>query len=650
MPRPPRTLRARDERGVAALMVAVSFLALLMAGAMVFDFGMVRVDRTSNKLATDAAVTAGTKTLAAETVRKPWLAACAALAYLKVNGPELAGVSGSWSTGSGAAVAGDPCAEGSPLRNLACVPSTASSWAHYSGSAGDGRITVDIATGYVLNEDANFPEDQSLTGDDGAAAAGGCDQLAVVISETETPGLGGLATSDEMVTRVRSVGRVTEPVITQDVPALLLLERHNCLAIDVNGNGPYIKVVGNGAAPGSIHSDSLGDGTSCSSVNKIVNGNTPIPGVLAHKAETGGRPGVITVAALSGAPGAIATNASDPSPVMVNADGQPAGAPTGRALVGRGYADQRFLQAVQATIAAATSTWSSGTTPPGFTKYTGNCNNITGNVPGQLLYFQCANAKFNNATLPAATQIVTSGVLSLGSGNSLSMPVMQRLYVRGGTGIGLDVKGTLQLNHGTQPNPGDPLAKRSCEDYHLVAPTARAKLVVGQGSFTVGGTANVQMCGTSLVMADNTGSPSCPLPLTVTFPGREPYTNGCQGTVSQVGGGNFDSGTIDWSAPNATSSPPTDLDKAELEDLALWTETSSVSSIGGNGSMSVSGVFFAPNADPFKIAGKSSQTNGANAQFISRRLEVNGNGQLTLRPNPNDAVGIPQPIEFGLVR
>jgi hypothetical protein len=621
-------------------MVAVSFMALLMAGALVFDFGLARVDRTSNKLASDAAVTAGVKTLAAENIRKPWPTACAALAYLKVNGPEFAGVSGGWSTGNGEAVLGDPCASGSPLQNLACVPNAISSWASYTGSAGDGRITVDIDTGYEL-PDAAFPEDNAagLSDDNGDDDAGGCDQLAVVISETEQPGLGGLATDDDIVTRVRSVGRITEPNITLDVPALLLLERHNCLAIDVNGNGPYVKVLGNGAAPGSIHSDSLGDGTSCSNVNKIVNGNTPIPGVLAHKAETGGRPGVITVAALSGAPGAVPANASDPSPVTVNAEGQPGGAPTGRALVGRGYADQRFLAYVRATISDATLKWAAK--PAGFTEFPAtpkdSCNNITGNLPGQYLYFQCANAKFNNATLPAATQIVTSGVLSVGTGNSLSMPVMQRLYVRGGTGIGFDVKGTLELNDGGK-------STTSCDAYRLAAPAARAKLVVGQGSFTAGATASVRMCGTSLVMADNTDA-SCPLPATVTFPGLEPYTNSCQGTVSL--GGN---GTIDWSAPNATSSPPTETDKAELEDLALWTETSSVSSIGGGGSMSVSGVFFAPNAEPFKIAGKSSQTNGANAQFVARRLEVNGNGQLTMRPNPNDAVGIPQPVEFGLVR
>jgi hypothetical protein len=293
---------------------------------------------------------------------------------------------------------------------------------------------------------------------------------------------------------------------------------------------------------------------------------------------------------------------------------------------------------VQATIASAASTWSSGTTPAGFTKYTGNCNNITGNVPGQYLYFQCGDAKFNNATLPNARQIVTRGVLSVGSGNSLSMPVMQRLYVRGGAGIGLDVKGTLQLNDGGK-------STTSCDAYHLVAPTARAKLVVGQGSFTTLGKADVRMCGTSVVMADNTGSLTCPLPLAVAFPGLEPYTNDCQGTVSLGGGGN-----MDWSAPNATSSPPTDLDKAELEDLALWTETSSVSSIGGGGLMSVSGVFFTPNAEPFKIAGTSAQSNGANAQFVTRRLELNGNGKVIMRPNPNDAVGIPQPVEFGLVR
>jgi hypothetical protein len=66
--------------------------------------------------------------------------------------------------------------------------------------------------------------------------------------------------------------------------------------------------------------------------------------------------------------------------------------------------------------------------------------------------------------------------------------------------------------------------------------------------------------------------------------------------------------------------------------------------------MFVSGVFFLPNANPFVISGGSFQSNGANAQFIVRKLSANGSGSLTMRPNPNDAITIPPAPSIALVR
>ena len=123
----------------------------------------------------------------------------------------------------------------------------------------------------------------------------------------------------------------------------------------------------------------------------------------------------------------------------------------------------------------------------------------------------------------------------------------------------------------------------------------------------------------------------------------EPTDNSCYGYVS-VGGGGF----MEWTAPNIVSTTATSTDWNALEDLTFWTEASGTvsgsttnSKIGGGGQMYISGVFFLPNANPFVISGGSFQANGANAQFIVRRLSANGQGTLTMRPNPNDAVTIP---------
>lgn len=60
--------RARRERGAAALMVAMSLTLLLLAAAMVLDFGLIRFDKQANKSAADAAVIAGARSTSA-TVR-----------------------------------------------------------------------------------------------------------------------------------------------------------------------------------------------------------------------------------------------------------------------------------------------------------------------------------------------------------------------------------------------------------------------------------------------------------------------------------------------------------------------------------------------------------------------------------------------------
>ena len=101
--------------------------------------------------------------------------------------------------------------------------------------------------------------------------AQGCNQLAVVITQQREPGFGSLATSSDLVTRVRSVGRIKIGPGGY-APAMLLLKRTGCPVLGVGASGggasSWIHVRGalssNGRAqPGTIHSDS--DGTGCSS-------------------------------------------------------------------------------------------------------------------------------------------------------------------------------------------------------------------------------------------------------------------------------------------------------------------------------------------------------------------------------------------------
>jgi len=88
-----------------------------------------------------------------------------------------------------------------------------------------------------------------------------------------------------------------------------------------------------------------------------------------------------------------------------------------------------------------------------------------------------------------------------------------------------------------------------------------------------------------------------------------------------------------WTAP--TEGP--------FKGLAIWSEAnSSRYKIAGGASMILKGTFFTPYADPMTISGGSPVT-PIEAQFISRKLVVNGNGgaNLDLTPDPTTGLFLP---------
>ena len=72
------------------------------------------------------------------------------------------------------------------------------------------------------------------------------------------------------------------------------------------------------------------------------------------------------------------------------------------------------------------------------------------------------------------------------------------------------------------------------------------------------------------------------------------------------------------------------------------------SSVGSNGTASTQGVYFLPNA-LFTFSGNTTISQNLNAQFVSRRLNLGGQGDLVMLPNPNDGVPIATG-NFALIR
>jgi hypothetical protein len=100
------------------------------------------------------------------------------------------------------------------------------------------------------------------------------------------------------------------------------------------------------------------------------------------------------------------------------------------------------------------------------------------------------------------------------------------------------------------------------------------------------------------------------------------------GVVNLGGGAGADS--LIWTAPLA----------GNFEDLALWAEAPLVFQIGGQSGNSLTGTFFTPLADPFTLTGQGGQFQ-TQAQFLTRRLEVKGQGEVRMTPDPDRSTRIP---------
>jgi hypothetical protein len=639
--------RAADERGVVLVLGSLTLVTLLMVAGLVVDIALVRTDRQQNKSVADMAVTAGLRTLELGGYPAPFRGVCEALKFLQANSTEMAGLTGSITFASGTPVTGDPCSPTSAYWQHLCVPGDETTWAAYHGTAGSGRITVDIKSGYLVS-DGGFNDEPPSGVDSGDSVLGGCDNLAVIIAEQETPSFARAAFDGQMTSRIRTVGRVTQTFDVRAVVALLLLERRDCDALTFNGTNAAVQVLGYGTHPGIIHSDSIGNGDNCN--NQILNGaavttggTTPYagPGILAESAQTGTppEPGRISVSALYGLLGSVPARASTPCPSTAKGTSLDPAIPhtcaIGSSRKGRINVDVLYRSRIAALRADAAQKTALTAAPVGYTSYN-NCNAVPAVVSDTKVWISCN--QFNNAVVFNASvkEIIFTGSVS----GSADMTFVEPDFIYVGNGLSR-TGGTFRVNSGTSA---------TCNARFTADRSKTTKIVVAKGDFKTSGGANLHLCGTTVLMGDATGSNPAHPPIPATD-GVDPYDNNFDGIIALSGGG-----TLDWTAPNAssvamewnkTASQPY-LD--DFEDLAFWTEASDSSSLSGGGQNNMVGVFFLPNADPFNMSGNGGQIIESNAQFIVRKLAMAGNGVLRMRPNPNDAISVPYFSNFALVR
>ena len=641
---------ARDEHGVTMVLYALCMTVVLIFAALVIDLAQLRTDRRVNKGVADAAARSALGVLAAG----PWPGICRASAYLRTNAglPGFDAGSEQWyrMDSPSSPLATSPCTSpGTAPYVTPCASGEVSTWGKLTATADGGRYSIEIQSGYAM-PDPRFAEDT------GADSGDPCENLSVIVRQTEPPIFAGVMDGGDRTTTVRSVGRLVLTVTTSPTPALLLLEQHRCSVLTVNSNDSRVVAQPSGGQAGSIHIDTAGDQGNCSSNQAALNGKGTSngPSILACSASATPTAGcdASTVEKPSQI-GIYGLNLTPPPSVHLTSGPGSYGDTEAVAAdqVGRVVVDELYRAAVEDLDSSAKAVLS-GPRPPGCASVTGSsctgtegtwlvlqqpdCNSygsffaVAGRAAAPRIWFNCnldVHAGALTLSAPSATAVIT-GALSVRS--SFSMPEASRLYIGGRSG---GDKVGLAVGNGGNLNLGNPTAGSSCPG----TPTTRfAKVVVGNGSLNLGSGAAAHLCGVFVLLAN--GFDRVP-----DADGSAPCSNPCNsylGTLSVSSGA-----LIDWSAPNLVRDRrPTDAELATdtpFEDLALWTEAgTNASGVSGGATSSMTGVFFLGNADSFNLAGNGAFEVSLSAQFIARRMVVTGGGVVNLVPNPFDSVPV----------
>lgn len=642
-------MSTRDDKGAIVILTALVVVAMMVVVALVVDIGQLRVDRRTNKAAADVAARAGVGRLQFG----PWSGVCKSRDFVLGNSPGFSSFdpgSETWTN-----VAEPPTVYGSdPCLGVAsapdpqpCVAGNPATWAKLQATAGGGRFTVEIQSGYAM-PDSRFPEDFARAGDDSGTANGACDNLSVIITESRAPYFGGVVDAGDRLTRVRSVGRLNAEETLDFVAALQLLERSRCGVLVTGGANTRVIAQPFEDQPGTIQIDSAASAASC-----------PQP-TLSGQATSGG-PSIVACSVQSANPecspgtgdqssrvGIYALNFNRPASYVTSSypstygDTQAIATPR----TGRRFVDERYRENV-ADLDAEAKSVTTLTLPPGCTSVLLNtCTGtdgtwyvLQGSACGslalhtaQLLVAQ--RAWFNcdlNVNTPVVMEalnsyVVITGQLAVASTFTISDP--RRVYIGGratGNRIGVDIGNGGVLNVNTL-GLAEPV---SCALKDVIGDANR--LVVGNGTFKAasGGTAN--LCHTFVYLAGGYD--------------RVPTTDDTQPCTCDYGG-KLDIGSgafLGWTAPNdIRDRPPDSIDllTSRFEDLALWTESGGAQGLAGGSSTSLAGVFFLPNADQFVLTGGGSLPIEFSAQFIARTMSVTGGAEINLTPRREDSVAV----------
>jgi hypothetical protein len=414
-----------------------------------------------------------------------------------------------------------------------------------------------------------------------------CQRMRLLVTTREPVFFGGVVGSKgHSVTRTATLRSKTDP--RERIPALWLLDPYGCTALSASGGSQVIvgQMSSSPVVPGVIKLDS--DSSACSSNQQTISstGASTLIKAVPTSVTPGEPKGVISLYALPPGATSCAAQACDPADVS---GGRIVPQPQGsteratRALVDARYnCKSSYPNYHGLAIAGCTET-----TPP----YLDNLRGFVLPTGNPLGYQRWTTAHSCN---PSGLVEVTgnwwidcNGGLSIGNGTTLTFKGGNLIFDKGLTMTG----GQLNVNT-DNPNPTIDSACLAIVTAACLSSSSEtsAFIYVRDGNWDITGGA-INLHHTML------------------------YQNNGYLKVA--------SATPNWSAP--TEGP--------FKQLALWSEKASNKfQINGGAGISISGIFFTPEADPLSLSG-GGDWGQQNAQFISYRVAVSGGGILKLAPN-----------------
>lgn len=571
----------REETGVTMIMISGSFFALVAVAAFVIDLGIVRMHRSEAQAVVDAASAAGSLEVGEGNGQ---LACVNALGYVELN--------------LDADFDGVDCT----TMSASCSASTAPATTTDTNGGWTLTLTYPVPDGHALMQSSAIGgTSQLIDYRDGFL----CERIGVMLHRTQTTLFGNVIGTNVTTTEVHAVA-VTRPSTNADTAVnLVILERYDCDALVAEGSGGgtggiWVDVVvlpDGSISPGYITVDSDGTGAGCGGdgVIDVDGSNSQIraDGPAGCPQEIGTHSGPLGT-----------TTGEGCGIIQVLAPGTPGCNPPACTSSGTVLPDPADLhrRVTRAPIDHRYNCKASYSMPAGWEIRP--CNDTPDpHIDDLVTALAGGGAPAGYSTWtglghpcsvdgPPGTTATANGNIFV---DCATLIVRRNVHFTGGNvvfggNVVIEGQGMLTIN-GTVADP--------------LLPDLDAIEVVLPGG-------NMQKAGQATFVAHNAMVYIAP--------------------TSQLAMAGGSTGTLIWTSPKS----------GDFAHLALWSDSPMQHNLAGQAYLDLEGVFFTPLAT-VEYSGNGVQ-HQIEAQFVTRKLRVRGQGVLIVRPSYESAVLIPADI------